>query len=144
MLLALTYFSTGLSKVVFGGFAWVNGYTLQNYLFVDGMRRGLPLGIWLAQHHTLCVLLSVFTVLFELFFFLSVIFPRTAPFFFINGILFQLGLFAAAGHPFFPHILLLALLLVFLDPARSRAWLKKYLGLDLPRPRGLTQAQQTP
>jgi uncharacterized membrane protein YphA (DoxX/SURF4 family) len=142
VLLALTYFSTGITKVIFGGPAWVNGYTLQSYLFADGIRRGLPLGLWMAQHHTLCVLLSVFTVLFELFFFVSLVLPRTAPFFFVNGILFQIGLFLAAGHPFFQHIVLLTLLLLFLEPEWWRPWVKRYRDAERSRLGGQQRARQ--
>lgn len=122
VLLALTYFSTGVSKLISGGLTWMNGYTLQNHIFSDAVARNIPLGIWLAQQHTLCVLLAVFTILFEVFYFVSIILPRTAPLFFIGGIFFHIGLYATSGHPFFQHIVMNALLLLFLDrdwfPAR--------------------------
>ena len=127
VLLAMTYFSTGVTKLLAGGFRWMNGYTLQAYTFEDAIRRELPVGIWLGQHHTLCLLLSIFTILFETFFFLSLFFPRAAPFFFINGLFFQIGLYVAAGHPFFQHMVLLLLLLLFIAPPWWRAWLGKYL-----------------
>jgi uncharacterized membrane protein YphA (DoxX/SURF4 family) len=129
VLMALTYFSTGLTKVVFGGLDWINGYTLQGYLLQDGLRRNLPLGLWVAQHHTLCVLLSIFTVVFELSFFVSLIVPRTAPFFLLNALLFQLGLLVTAGHEFYPHMTVLLLLLVFVEPAWWRVLGKKYFGV---------------
>jgi hypothetical protein len=125
MLLALTYFSTGLSKLVYGGFTWMNGYTVQGYILHDSIQRNIPLGIWVAEHYTLCVFLSIFTVLFELFFFVSLMVPRVASYFLISGILFQLGLYALAGHPFFQHIVLLMLLLIFSDPDRWKVWLHK-------------------
>ena len=142
VLLAMTYFSTGFTKLLGGGFRWLNGYTLQAYTFEDAIRRELPVGIWLGQHHTVCVLLSFFTILFETFFFLSLFFPRAAPFFFLNGLFFQLGLFVAAGHPFFQHMVLLLLLLLFLPPAWWRAWLNKFLDLFLARWRRPEQAPQ--
>ncbi len=125
VLLALTYFSTGLTKMVYGGLAWMNGYTLQSYLFDDAIHRAIPLGIWLAQQHTLCIFLSIFTVLFELFFFVSLIVRQTTPYFLVGGILFQLGLYVMARHDFFQHIILLTLLLVFLDHDRWVIWLDK-------------------
>lgn len=132
VLLAMTYFSTGASKLLAGGLGWMNGYTVQIYTFADAMAQNRPLGIWLAQYHTLGVLLGAFTVLFELFFFLSLILPRTAPFFFVNAILFHIGLFVVMGHPFFYHILLNALLLVFLDPGWFRALVNRH-NVPLPR-----------
>jgi hypothetical protein len=116
VLLAITYFSTGASKLLAGGLAWMNGYTVQIYTFGDAMGRNRPLGVWLAQFHTLGVLLGAFTILFELFFFVSLILPRAAPFFFLTAILFHVGLYVVMGHPFFGHILLNAMLLAFLDP----------------------------
>jgi hypothetical protein len=115
VLLAMTYFSTGISKLMVGGLAWMNGYTLQNYIFGDGISRDIPLGIWVAQHYWLCVFLSVFTIGFELFFFVSILWPRVAPLFFITGIFFHIGLYVTSGHPFFQHIVMNALLLFFLD-----------------------------
>jgi Vitamin K-dependent gamma-carboxylase len=116
VLLAATYFSTGATKLLSGGLGWMNGYTVQMYTFTDAMTQNRPLGIWLAQHHTLGILLGAFTVLFELFFFLSLLAPRLAPLFFLGGIFFHLGLYLASGQPFYFHIILNALLLLFLDP----------------------------
>jgi hypothetical protein len=113
--LAMTYFSTGITKLLSGGLAWMNGYTLQTYIFRDGINRGIPVGIWLAHQHTLCVLLAIGTILFEVFFFVSILVPRVAPLFFVGGILFHIGLYVISGHPFFEHIVLNAILLLFLD-----------------------------
>jgi hypothetical protein len=126
VLLAMTYFSTGATKLISGGLTWMNGYTLQAYTFGDAIARGYPVGIWLGQHYTICVLLSVFTIAFETFFFLSLFFPRVAPLFFLSGIFFQIGLFASAGHPFFQHIVLLTLLLFFIHPAWWQTLLTRY------------------
>jgi hypothetical protein len=116
VVLAMTYFSTGISKLLAGGFAWMNGYTLQFYLFRDGINRDIPAGIWLAHHHTLCVLLGIGTILFEVFYFVSILVPRVARPIFAGAILFHLGLYVFSGHPFFEHIVLNVLLLLFLDP----------------------------
>jgi Vitamin K-dependent gamma-carboxylase len=113
VLLASAYFSTGLSKLLYGGLKWMNGYTLQSYIFQDAIRRDLPIGIWIAQQHTFCIILSVSTILFELFFFISLIIPCTAPFFLIGGVFFHMGLYLLAGHDFFQHIVLLLLLAFF-------------------------------
>ena len=127
VLLALTYFSTGMTKVIDGGLAWMNGYTLQTYLFRDAVPRGFPLGVWLAHHHGLCVALSIYTVLYEVFFFVSLLIPRTAPLFFINGIGFHAMLYLTAGHDFFPHIVTLTMLLIVTAPAwwRRRRMLRE-------------------
>jgi uncharacterized membrane protein YphA (DoxX/SURF4 family) len=116
VLLAMTYFSTGITKLLSGGLRWMNGYTLQNAIFSDAINRGIPLGIWLSHQHTLCILMSIGTILFETLFFVSLFVPRLAPYFFAGGLLFHIGLFVTSGHPFFEHMLLNATLLLFNDP----------------------------
>jgi uncharacterized membrane protein YphA (DoxX/SURF4 family) len=128
VLLAITYFSTGISKLVVGGLRWMNGYTLQDYTLNDAVSRNIPLGIWLGQQHGLAVVLSIYTVVFELTFVLSLIFPLTAPFFFLAGLFFQIGLYLTAGHDFFPHMVLLVLLLLFLTPEPWQIWWRNVLG----------------
>jgi uncharacterized membrane protein YphA (DoxX/SURF4 family) len=130
-LMALTYFSTGLTKLVFGGFRWMNGYTLQAYLLADGLRRDIPFGVWMAQHRTLCVLLSIGTVVFELSFCISLIRPRTAPLFFLGGLFFQIGLLVTAGHHFYPHIYVLLLLLFLIEPGWWQSPVRKYFGFRI-------------
>ena len=117
VLLGLTYFSAGMAKMVHSGPRWMNGYTLQGHTLTDALARGHPVGIWLAQQHTLAVLLSVFTIVFELFFWVSLVVPRRwVPWFFAVGLMFQVGLYVTGGYDFFQHIVLLALLLFFLYP----------------------------
>ncbi|HJR50747.1 MAG TPA: hypothetical protein VJ794_06545, partial [Gemmatimonadales bacterium] len=117
VLLGLTYFSAGMAKMVHSGPRWMNGYTLQGHTLTDALARGHPVGIWLAQQHTLAVLLSVFTIVFELFFWVSLVVPRRwVPWFFAVALMFQVGLYVTGGYDFFQHMVLLALLLLFLYP----------------------------
>jgi hypothetical protein len=127
VLLAMTYFSTGMSKLLHSGLRWLNGYTLQAHTLGDALERGHPLGVWLAQQHNLAVALSIFTILLEVFFFVSLFLPRLAPLFFLAALGFQVGLYLAAGYDFFQHMVLLTLLLFFLYPEWWRRWLNKRL-----------------
>jgi hypothetical protein len=124
VLLAMTYFSTGVSKLIHSGMQWMNGYTLRTHTFGDALERGHPLGVWLAQQQTLAVALSVFTILLEVFFFVSLFTPRLAPLFFAGALAFHVGLYAAGGYDFFQHMVLLTLLLFFLYPD----WWRSRLG----------------
>ena len=125
VLLAITYFSTGMSKLLYSGLRWLNGYTLQGHTFGDALERGHPLGLWLARQHNLAVALSVFTILLEVFFFVSLFLPRLAPLFFLGALAFQVGLYVTAGYDFFQHMVLLTLLLFFLYPEWWRTRLSK-------------------
>lgn len=124
VLLAFTYFSAGTAKLIHSGLRWLNGYTLQGHTFGDALERGHPLGIWLAQQHELAVALSVFTILLEVFFFVSLFLPRWAPLFFLAALSFQVGLYLTGGYDFFQHMVLLTLLLFFLHPG----WWRNRLG----------------
>lgn len=129
VLLALTYFSAGISKILHSGFRWLNGYTLQSHAFGDALQRGHPLGLWLAQQHELAIGLSYFTIVLELFFFVSLFLPRLAPLFFLAALGFQIGLYVTAGYDFFQHMVLLVLLLIFLYPDWWRSRLGRELGI---------------
>jgi hypothetical protein len=126
VLLGLTYFSAGMAKMLHSGLRWMNGYTLQGHTLADALSRGHPFGVWLAQQHTLAVLLSVFTIVFELFFWVAVVVPRRwLPPFLLVALLFQVGLYVTGGYDFFQHMVLLGLLLLFLEPA----WWQRRLGV---------------
>jgi uncharacterized membrane protein YphA (DoxX/SURF4 family) len=112
VLLALVYFSTGITKLIYGGLQWMNGYTLQARTLMDALARDVPLGIWFAQQHTLAVLLSIGTVVFELTFALSLFLPRWKTWFFAGAVGFHVGLHLVAGHGFFGHMMV-ALILFF-------------------------------
>jgi uncharacterized membrane protein YphA (DoxX/SURF4 family) len=112
VLLSLAYLSTGLAKILDGGSNWMNGYTLQKYILSDAVVREMPFGLWVAQQHLLCVILSIATIIFEIFFFLTLIVPWTVPYFLIAGILFHSGIYVTMAAPFLQHIFLYA---VFID-----------------------------
>jgi hypothetical protein len=73
---ALLYASAALSKLLKSGLGWTNGYTLQYYAFYFGVQLDTTLGVWLSEHHTLSMLLSWITLLFEASFFLVIPRPR--------------------------------------------------------------------
>jgi hypothetical protein len=132
VLLAMTYFSTGVSKLILGGPRWLNGYTLQSHTFSEAIYRDIPLGIWLGQQHTLAIVLSIFTILLETFFFVSLVVPWTAPFIFVAAFFFQVGLLLTSGHIFFQHMVLLVLLLLFISPGWWQGWWEKGLRRSSP------------
>jgi Vitamin K-dependent gamma-carboxylase len=126
VLLGFTYFSAGAAKMIHSGFQWMNGYTLQGHTLTDALLRGHPVGIWLAQQHTLAVILSVFTILFELLFWVSLLLPRRwVPAFMLVALMFQVGLYVSGGYDFFQHMVLLVLLLLFLEPDWWRRWIAR-------------------
>ena len=110
-LLVIAYFESSMSKLTRGGLGWMNGYTLQNYLLMDGIRFGRPLGVWLAHYHWLCVVFSVATITFESTFFfvmLDRIAPlrRIKPLYFVGGAVFHIATFVVQAAPFWQFLAL--------------------------------------
>ncbi len=105
-LLALTYLDAATSKLSRGGLDWMNGYTLQYYLLHDGLLWNAELGVWLAHQHTLVLILSWMSILFEGAFFLILIVPKSAWVFLPAGIGFHIGIFLAMRAPFFQLMIL--------------------------------------
>jgi len=118
LLLAWSYLSNGVAKLAFGGLEWMNGYTLQTYMLQDALKWDLPLGVWLAQHHALCVWLSVATIVFEMTFVLAVFVRRVRPAYLAGGAMLHLGIYLTMGAIFFQHIVLYA---CFFDVERGAA-----------------------
>jgi hypothetical protein len=101
-LLALAYFDAALSKLLAGGLGWMNGFTLQNHLLAEGVRWERPLGVWLAQQHELCVLLSIFAIGFELTFFVTLLRPPRwllGAYLFV-GLAMYLGVYVSQASPY--------------------------------------------
>jgi uncharacterized membrane protein YphA (DoxX/SURF4 family) len=111
-LLAWSYFSNAVAKLAFSGLQWMNGYSLQKSLLDTSLQWDRPLGLWLAQHHGLCVALSVGTVVFELTFPLALFIRKARPFILLLGVVFHLVIYLTMNVAFFQHIVLYA---VFVD-----------------------------
>jgi hypothetical protein len=105
-LFGLVYLDSALRKLYAGGADWVNGYTLQYYLYSDASRRGSAFGLWLAQQHTLACVLSWITILWEGTFFLVLIFPRLVWLYLPLGIALHAGM-ALAGVAWFTQFIAL-------------------------------------
>ena len=99
-LFAIIYLDSAISKLLKGGLDWMNGYTLQYYLWQDGLIWDRPLGIWLAKQHTLAIISSWAAIIFELTFFLVLIFPKLIWFYIPVGISFHTGIYLAQKAPF--------------------------------------------
>jgi hypothetical protein len=105
-LFGLVYLDAALRKLYAGGVDWVNGYTLQYYIYNDASRRGSTFGLWLAQQHAAACVLSWITILWEGTFFLVVIFPRLVWLYLPLGIALHAGM-ALAGVASFPQFMAL-------------------------------------
>ncbi len=99
--LAITYLGAAYSKLDDSGLKWLDGYNLQTiFLEKYATLPGLGLGLEIAQHHTLCLLLSIGTLVFELGFVTVLLWPRRHPArwaYVVSGIAFHTSTWAMMG-----------------------------------------------
>jgi predicted DCC family thiol-disulfide oxidoreductase YuxK len=131
-LFALVYLSAALSKLMASGLEWMNGDTLQYYVLRDAMRWEMGIGLWIARHHGVMVVLSWVTMLFEATFFLVPIVPRLAWVYVPLGVFLHIGMLTTMNANFMIYLALYTVFIpwtaLFHRLARHRARLK-------PRPR---------
>lgn len=75
-----------------GGFGWAEGESLQAYLLTFYLYGDMQYALWLAQHPLLCTLMSWFTIVFELTFWMVVFWPRLTWPFVLAGLIFHSGI----------------------------------------------------
>jgi predicted DCC family thiol-disulfide oxidoreductase YuxK/uncharacterized membrane protein YphA (DoxX/SURF4 family) len=121
-LLAMAYLSAGLSKLVNGGLAWFNGYTLVYYAANDGLQWGAPLAPALVGHPAVASLFSIGAVALELTFWLAIVFPRLVPLFVLGGTAMHLSIYFVQKAPFFQFIFLYTAFIECLRRAFLRAF----------------------
>ena len=107
-LLAWTYFSNAVAKLLYSGLDWMNGYTLQQSLLYSSLQWERPLGLRLAQQHELCVALSIATIAFELLFPLTLFVRRSRPALLVAGAVFHIVLYFTMNIVFFQNVVLYA------------------------------------
>lgn len=108
VLLALVYADAAWSKLLVGGPHWFNGYTMQQHLLFDGVRKDIPLGLWAAQFRELGVAMAVGAVVFEGLFFLVLIprLRRWVPLILLMGVTMHLGIHFLHRASFFTWLVL--------------------------------------
>ena len=128
-LLVIIYLSAALWKITRGRVEWLNGYTMQYYLLVDGSAHQVPLAVALAHAHWIGVATAVVTLAFELTFVMCLFFPRTTPVYLATGVGLHSGIWLLMRAPFFQ---LLALYAAFAEPLREsfQRWAPRALRRD--------------
>lgn len=105
-LVGLSYFSAAWCKLRHNGLSWLNGYTLQYYLWQDALRWERPIGVWFAQQHELAVVLSWLTILVEVGFLFIPLLPWLKWLCLPAGVGLHTGIYLAMRAPFFQLIAL--------------------------------------
>lgn len=114
--IALSYLSAAGAKLATGGLAWFNGYSMAFHYLVLGASGQHEVAALLAtlppRWH---ILPSVFGWAVEAFFFVAILWPRTAWLFVLGGVALHLGIYVAMGIAFFQTMLLYC---VFIESLR--------------------------
>jgi hypothetical protein len=118
-IIALTYLSAALSKLVYGGFEWFNGTTMLYHFLRVGVGDQRALALYLAGLPPwLHIVPSAIAFLFELTFIVAVLIPRTAWAYVLVGLMFHLAVYESMGIGFFQTMVLY---IVFIESIR-RYW----------------------
>jgi hypothetical protein len=90
---AQMYFSAGLHKITRGSKAWMSGEVLQMHLLENHLWSDNKIGFRLAENQRLCAFLGTATLVFELSFWLIIVFPQLTYFYVTAALLFHIGTF---------------------------------------------------
>ena len=89
--IALMYFSAGIQKLRRSGLKWCEGKSLQAYLLEHYLWGDTNSALQLARQPSVCMVLSSMLLLFELTFWLVLVFPWLTIVYVSAGIAFHLG-----------------------------------------------------
>jgi len=91
--IAQMYFSAGLHKVTKDSKGWMSGGVLQMHLLENYLWSDSRIGFRLADNKRLCAFLGIATLVFELSFWLIILFPQLTYFYVAAALLFHIGTF---------------------------------------------------
>jgi len=100
------YLSAASHKLINTNLEWANGFALQYFLIMDGLRWNSPLALWLSQFHEFILVMQWLIVLFQLTFALAVLFPRLRWVYVPAGMAMHIGILLTLRAPFFEWIAL--------------------------------------
>jgi hypothetical protein len=87
--LAQLYLSAGIQKLKQSGLDWCNGKPLQAYLLENYLWSDRKAGLFIAQHLKWCAVFSTMTLIFELTFWIIIVFPSLTYIYLAGVLLFH-------------------------------------------------------
>lgn len=87
--LAQLYLSAGIQKLKLSGLQWCNGRSLQAYLLENYLWSDRKAGLLIAQHLKWCAVFSTMTLIFELTFWIIIVFPSLTYIYLAGVLLFH-------------------------------------------------------
>lgn len=132
-LMALAYFGAFYCRMVTDP-RWLDGYTIQGYLFDRALRHDVPLAFEVAQSYTACLVFGITTSLFEATFFLVLFFPRLGWIYAIGGLALHASIRELMAIDFFEFFILNYLAMVEWEPLGRRLLGLGAVGASAPLP----------
>lgn len=114
-LMALAYFGAFYCRMVTDP-RWLDGYTIQGYLFDRALRHDVPLAFEVAQSYPACLVFGIATSLFEATFFLVLVFPRLGWIYAIGGLAMHVSIRELMAINFFEFFIFNYLAMVEWEP----------------------------
>jgi hypothetical protein len=99
-LFAVFYLSAVKAKLTRDGVEWLNGFTLQYYLAMDGLRWDRPVAVWLASLHWVAFSLQVAIVAFQATFWTALVSARLRWIYIPAGLVIHAGFWFILNAPF--------------------------------------------
>ncbi len=117
--ICLTYFFAGAEKLLISHFSWVSQTTFKAYLSL----HQAPFGMWVASQDWLCMILPTGALLFQLTFFLQLLFPKLSKWYILGGFCFHWGTTLLFGISWFINPWLMPYIF-FIDWKKVMIWVK--------------------
>lgn len=118
-LMAIAYFGAFYCRMVTDP-RWLDGYTIQGYLFERAIRHDVPLAFEVAQSYPLCLAFGLATSVFEATFFLILIFPRLGWIYAAGGLALHTSIRELMAIDFFEFFILNYLAMIEWEPLARR------------------------
>lgn len=118
-LMSLAYFGAFYCRMVTDP-RWLDGTTLQGYLFERAIRHDVPIAFEVAQSYPACLAFGIATSLFEATFFLIMFFPRLGWIYAVGGLALHTSIRELMAIDFFEFFILNYLAMIEWEPLSRR------------------------
>ncbi len=95
--LGLIYLSAGSSKIINSGLSWITGESIKYSFLLRSLEVESDLPLHFANSQVICIVISVLTLIFELFFWTINLLPKYKFLYLIAGLIFHTTIFLSMG-----------------------------------------------
>jgi hypothetical protein len=114
--MGLVFFGASYVRLTTSGFGWMDGFTLKSFLMLSYFSDGVILAYKIAQHHYVCMALSILLMSFEFGFIFLFLFFRPYVFLFLGSLLLHYSILKIMNINFFQYHGFALIVYLFLPP----------------------------